>query len=143
MTIYYCQSFLLDSVSGVHDFATDTIKLALFDSNAAMSSATTAYTVTNEVPTGFGYTAGGVTLSLVSTYPKIEDSAAAVRFQPATWTFLANRTFRYALMYNASKSNKAIIVLDLGIERDYRQAFAIEFPLSTNPIVRLVAPIAA
>lgn len=143
MSIYYCQSFLLDSVSAVHDFATDTIKLALFDSNAAFSSATTAYSVTNEVPTGSGYTAGGVTLSLVSTYPKIEDSAAAVRFQPATWTFTANRTLKWALMYNASKSNKAILCIDLGTERAYRLEFSIEFPLSTNPIVRLVAPIAA
>ncbi len=140
MSIVYCQSFLLETITGVHDFSADAVKLALFDAAAAFDSATTAYSTTNEVPSGSGYTAGGVTLVKTLTYPKIEDNAACVRYETASWTLTAEKTFRYALMYNATKSNKAILSIDLGRSRAYRRGFSINFPLAANAIIRQVAP---
>lgn len=142
MSIVYCQSFLLQTITTGHNFASDTIKLALFTETAAFNYLTTAYSTTNEISVG-GYTAGGVTLALTSTYPKIEDNAACARFEPATWTLTSDVTFRYALMYNSSKSNQAILSIDFGRSRSYRNTFTVNFPLAANAIIRQVAPTSA
>ena len=59
-------SFKTDLLGGVFDFDSggSTFKLALYTSLAGFSTATTAYTTTNEVSsTGTNYTAGGNTLT--------------------------------------------------------------------------------
>ena len=143
MSVVYCQSFLLESITGVHDFSADVIKIALFNASAAFSSATTAYTTANEIADGAGYTIGGLSLSLVATYPKIENNQAAVRYASASWVFTDNKPIRWALIHNSSKANRAILSIDLGVERSYRQNFTINFPLAADPVVRFSAPIAA
>ena len=143
MSIVYCQSFLLEIITTGHNFASDVIKLALFTQAAAPDYLTTAYSTTNELASGSGYTTGGNTLALTSTYPKIEDNAACARFESSSWTFTADVTFRYALMYNSSKSNKAILSIDFGRSRSYRNAFTVNFPLAANAIIRQVAPTSA
>lgn len=141
MTIRHCESFLLEQLQGVHDFSSDTIKLALFDDNASFSRDTTAYTTTNELASGSGYTTGGATLVPASGYPKIENGSAAVRFTipAATWTLATPHTIAWALMYNASKSDRAIMSIAFGT-RTAVGPFSITFPLSINPIIRASAP---
>jgi len=140
MSIQHCESFLLETLLAIHDFSSDVIKVALFNGDARFDSETTAYSSTNEVPNGGGYTTGGQALTLVSTYPKIEARAGAVRYEPVTWTFTANATLRWALIYNSSKANRAILSIDLGTPRTLLGEFILNFPLAAAPIINQRAP---
>ena len=141
MTIQYCQSFLLEQLTGTHDFSSDTIKLALFDVNASFDQDTTTYSTANELANGTGYTTGGATMALASGYPKIENGFGAVRFATpaATWTFTSIKNPTWALMYNASKSNRAIMSIFFS-NRSAFGDFSITFPLSLDPIITAKAP---
>jgi len=141
VTIQYCQSFLLEQLTGVHDFSSDTFKLALFDANAHFDQDTTAYSTSNEIANGTGYTTGGATLALASGYPKIEGNYAAVRFgtPAASWTFTSIKNPTWALLYNTTASNKAILSIYFG-NRSAFGDFSITFPLSLDPIITARAP---
>lgn len=104
-----CNSFKVEVLDGVH-LAADTYKIALYTSVATLSKATTAYAATNEV-SGAGYTPGGVTLAGRSVV--LDTDTAILDFSDPQWTS-ATITARGALIYNASKSNKAVAVLDFG-----------------------------
>ena len=54
-------AFPVELLSGTHDFATDTFKLALYTANP-YTTASTVYVVTSET-TGTEYSAGGNTLA--------------------------------------------------------------------------------
>ena len=133
-----CTSFKVDLFGGVQDLDTDTIKMALYTSAASLDAATTAYTTSNEVSSsGTNYTAGGNTL----TSPVITSSGttAYVDFADTTW---ANATFtaRGALIYNASKSNKAIAVLDFGADKTATAGdFVVQMPTAdaSNALIRI------
>lgn len=140
MSIQFCQSFLLEQLLAIHDFASDEIKLALFDGTSGLDDETTAYATTGEIASGGGYTAGGNALVLTSGYPQIEAKAGAVRFQETTWNFTLEKTIRQALLYNASKGNRAIVVLSLPSQLRHGGEFKIQFPLAANPIVFNRAP---
>ena len=58
-------SFRSEMLQSVHDLATDTLKLALFTSDAIINPTTTVYSSTDEVVAS-GYTAGGATLAGVT-----------------------------------------------------------------------------
>jgi hypothetical protein len=113
ITQAFCTSAKADFLGGIHDLDTDTIKIALYTSSATLGASTTAYSSTNEV-SGTGYTAGGITL----TSPSIttDGTTAIVDFADAVWSS-STITARGALIYNASKSNKAIAVLDFGADK--------------------------
>ena len=113
ITQAFCTSAKAEFLGGVHDLDTDTIKIALYTSSATLDATTTAYSSTNEV-TGTGYTAGGNTLAGASI--SIDGTTAIVDFNDSTWS-TATITARGALIYNASKSNKAIAVLDFGTDK--------------------------
>lgn len=108
-----CKSFKTDLLGGVHDLDTDNIKIALYTSAASLDADTAAYTATGEV-VGTGYTATGE--SLGSPVISISGSTAIVDFADKTWP-AATITARGALIYNASKSDKAIAVLDFGSDK--------------------------
>ena len=136
MAIYQgvCASFKEELFSGTHDFTGDTIKMALFDSTAELSANTTAYSDTGEVSAS-GYTSGGsaLTPTVTRTGQQVEISFANV-----SWT--AEITARGALIYNASKSNKAIAVLSFGQNRSsVSGVFAVTMPSqgSDFPILKL------
>jgi len=75
-------------------------------------STTSAYTTTNEV-SGTGYTAGGATLaSQAVAYDATNKVAFFDAADPAFTT--ATITARGALIYNNTKSNASIAVLDFG-----------------------------
>ena len=110
-------SFLLELWSGIHDFTSDTFKLALYTSSASLTEDTTAYSATNEA-SGTNYSAGGVTLSLASGYPQVVThnniKRLEVRFDDATWDDATITDYQYGLIFNSSQSNKAFFVLNFG-----------------------------
>lgn len=108
----------------VHDFTTDVIKIALYTSSATIDNSTTVYSATNEV-SGTGYTAGGNTLA--PTVTQI-GNYAVLDFADTSWTS-ASFTCRGALVYNSSKSNKSIFVLDFGTNKTVTAGtLTIQFP---------------
>ena len=107
-------TFLQDCLDGGHNLGNggDTLKIALYTSSASLGATTSAYTTSNEV-SGTGYTAGGATLS--SQAVAFDSSNNVAYFDAADPAFTtATITARGALIYNNSKSNASIAVLDFG-----------------------------
>lgn len=107
-------SFKAEILEGVHNLLTDTLKIALYTSSANLGPNTTVYTSANEVPTSGGYTAGGQVLTGVDI--DTGSGVAYVTFNNLTWTSVTFTT-RGALIYNASKGNKSIAVLNFGTDK--------------------------
>jgi hypothetical protein len=134
-----CNSWKLELLQGIHDLdGGDTLAIALYDSNATLGASTTSYTTSNEI-SGTGYTAGGKNLTFASSTPKLDTGKAILDFDNVTWT---NATFttRGALIYNTSKSNRAVAVLNFGTDVGVSNGdFTIEFPTAdaSNAIIRL------
>jgi hypothetical protein len=120
-------SFKQDILLGVHDLETDTIKMALYLATADLGAATTVYSTTGET-SGTGYTAGGETLTGVTVLTS--GTTAYVDFADPSWS-PADFTARGALIYNASKSNKAIAVLDFGADKTATTSFTVQMPANT------------
>ena len=121
-----CDSFRQEILEGVHNLNSDTIKMALYSPSAGLSNLTTSYTPTGEI-VSTGYTAGGQTLvPLNGTAVYGQVGLAYVQFQNPSWTLTTpGAGARGALWYNASKGNKAILVLDFG---------TMQYPNNTNNI---------
>lgn len=134
-------SFKVQLLAGAQNFTAstgDTYKIALYTSSATLDAATTAYTASNEVPTGGGYTAGGNTLS-ISQSPTSGGTTAFISFANTSWTG-ASFTCRGALIYNSSRANSAVAVLDFGSDKTViAGTFTIQFPTAdaTNAIIRI------
>lgn len=123
-----CSSFKQESWLGIHDLDTDTLKLALYNSYAILNASTTVYTTTEEI-TGTGYSAGGVVLTNVAV--NLSGTTAFVTFNNPQWTS-ATFTARGGLIYNASKGNKAIAVLDFGSDKTVTNGtFTVQLPAPT------------
>ena len=120
-------SFKQDLLLGVHDLDTDTIKMALYVATAELNAGTTVYTAAGEV-SGTGYVAGGNTL--VSATVLASGTTAYVDFADTAWD-PAGFTARGALIYNASKGNKAIAVLDFGADKTATTTFTVQMPANT------------
>jgi hypothetical protein len=126
-------SFKQQLLQGVHDFSTDTFYMALYTASADLSATTTVYTATEEV-VGTGYTAGG---AATTTSVSVTDTTAFVNFSNVVWT--AALTARGALIYNSSKSNKAVAILDFGADKTSVTTFTVAMPTnsSTSALIRL------
>lgn len=123
---YVTNSFKEQLLLGVHDFSTDVIKIALYTNAATIDNSTTVYSATNEV-SGAGYTAGGNTLTCTVT---LSGNYAILDFADVNWT-TASFTARGALVYNSSKANKSIFVLDFGTDKTVSGGtFSIQFPVA-------------
>lgn len=120
-------SFKAQLYQGIHDLTTDTLKLALYTADANLDASTTVYTTSNEI-TGTGYTAGGnvVTGAAVSS----SGYTAWVTFNNVLWVPAAFTT-RCALLYNVSKGNKSIAVLDFGSDKTCTNTFTVVMPGNT------------
>lgn len=136
-----CTSFKVELLDGVHNFDTggDTFKIALYTSAATLGASTTVYTTSDEVSSsGTNYTAGGNTLT-VSQVPTSTGTTAFLDFADTTWA-AATITARGALIYNSSKSNKAVAVLDFGSDKTSTNGdFTIIMPTAdaSNAIIRI------
>lgn len=145
-----CTSFKSEILQALHQFTaptlvsrtsltaptSDTFKIALYTSSATLSSATTAYSVTNEV-SGTGYTAAGNTLA--STTLATSGTTAYLDFADTTWS-TATITANGALIYNSTQGGKAVAVLAFGGDKTSTAGdFTIQFPTAdaTNAIIRI------
>lgn len=210
-----CTSFKKELYQAIHDLSTDTIKMALYTSNANLNDATTVYTPVGEVASintaavsaailnasvsqepgntlfklttvggrplgdinnsstvtsadataynrwaagtntdaaqiawiegtlnpymfanpvayaaylvGNGYVAGGNTLTGVAI--SSSGYTAYVNWANSSWT--AALTARCALIYNASKANRAVAVIDFGADKTSTTTFLVTMPANT------------
>jgi hypothetical protein len=120
-------SFKKELYQAIHDLSTDTIKIALYTGNADLNETTTVYSSTNEV-SGTGYTAGGQVMTGVAI--SSSGYVAYVNWANVVWT--AALTARCALIYNASKGNKSVAVLDFGSDKTSTTTFTITMPANTS-----------
>ena len=133
-----CSSFKQQLFLAEHDMDTDVFKMALYTSAATIDAATTVYTASNEVSSaGTNYTAGGNTLTGATV--SLTGTTAFVDFSDVSWP-LSTITARGALIYNSSKANKAVAVLDFGSDKiSTAGTFTVQFPTndSTSAILRI------
>lgn len=131
-----CNSFKLETMDAIHDLNTDVLKIALYVSAATLDASTTVYSATNEV-VGTGYTAGGNTLTGAAI--SLSGSTAIADFNDSTWA-TSTITARGAMIYNSSKANRAIAILDFGSDRTSTASdFTVVFPAAAaaTAIIRL------
>ena len=142
-----CTSFMQELMTATHNFTTgtgDTFKAALYESTATYNAATTAYSTSGEV-TGSGYSPGGVTVTN-GTSPQSTNTSATAGV--AYWTPSASITytsvtlttaFDAVLIYNSSKSNKAVSVHTFGSQTVTAGTFTLTMPTNntTNALLRL------
>ena len=106
-----CNSFKNEAADGVH-LAADVYKMALYVNAATLSKATTAYSATDEVPNSGTYAAGGITL--VGRTSVLDGDTEIVDWTTdPLWTG-ATIAAKGALIYNSTRANKAVAVLDFG-----------------------------
>lgn len=139
-------SFKVDILNGIHAFGTtvvrgattpDTFKIALYTSSATLDATTTAYSVTNEVPSTGNYSAGGNTLTAVA--PTSSGTTAFLDFNDTTWAS-STITANGALIYNDTQADKAVAALAFGTDKSSSGGnFTIQFPVAdaSNAIIRI------
>jgi hypothetical protein len=120
-------SFKKELYQAIHDLSTDTIKIALYTGNASLDASTIVYSSTNEVVAS-GYTAGGQVMTGVSI--SSSGYVAYASWNNVSWT--SSLTARCALIYNASKGNKSVAVLDFGSDKTSTGTFTITMPANTS-----------
>jgi hypothetical protein len=113
-------SFKQEMLQAGQNIVTDTLYMALYTAFSDIGQLTTEYTTTNEV-IGTGYTAGGVevtgaTLTTQTTGP--DAGTVYVNFDNVSWPG-ANFIARGALIYNVSKGDKSVAVLDFGSDKTF------------------------
>jgi hypothetical protein len=120
-------SFKVESFEGIHDILTDNIYMALYTALADLNDATKVYTTVQEI-TGTGYIAGGklMTGATVNAY----GNTAYVNFDNVVWNPAAFTCYG-ALIYNASKGNKSIAVLNFGGGKTCDNTFTVTMPSNT------------
>lgn len=121
-------SFKAELYEGIHDLLTDEIKVALYTALANLNQDTTEYTTTYEVASGNGYSTGGEVAQNVTV--NSSGYTAYVSFDNITWD-PASFTCRGALIYNATKNNRSIAVLDFGTDKTATNTFTFTLPANT------------
>lgn len=131
VSIVTCNTFRADILNGVHQPG-DVYKVALFTSAIGLDANTTAYSIANEVAQNSGtrYTTGGQTMT--GRIAVLDSGFGVLSWDNPVW---ANSSIQAnaALVYNASKSNKAIVAIDFGGTFETRAGpFTIKFPPATG-----------
>ena len=142
ITTALCNTFKQELLGGIHDLDTDVIKLALIKDTptGTYGAATTNYneiTASSDEASGTGYTAGGQILD--SATITLSGSTAFVDFADET-IISATVSADGCILYNSSKSNRAIAVIDFGGTKTSTNGdFTIQFPAAdaTNAIIRI------
>lgn len=134
-------SFRSEMLQGIHDLDTDVLKMALYTSLAGLYPTTTTYTATGEVVAS-GYSAGGAVLTGVTIA-----TGAASTTQPAvvyvsfdTPVFNAALIARGALIYNSSKADRSVAILDFGADKTSTTTFTVQLPAATPTTALLRFP---
>jgi hypothetical protein len=135
-----CTSFMSELMLGTHNFTTgtgDSFKAALYLSSATINASTTVYSSTGEV-SGTGYTAKGVAITNGTSPTSTNTSATA---GTAYWTPSASITytgvtlttaFNCVLIFNSSKSDKAVSVHTFGDQTVTAGTFTLTMPTNNT-----------
>lgn len=132
---------LTDLGAAVHDFDSDTDKVALLTSSYTPNLDTHEdfADVNSFEVSGGGYTAGGVTLAGKTWSYNSTDNQATLDADPVDWTDL-DVTAHYAVVYRSTGTagtSKLIGLLDFGEDRVYAvEPFQLSFP---SGVVRITA----
>lgn len=126
-----CKSFVTELLSGIHDLRTvgDDLYIALYDDSTVVDENITSYTPVGELDGSVPslYTTGGAQLigfggvrsqklvfdgSAVEFY--INENVGDFGWWPCPWNATSDQliTARYALIYNSTKMNRAVLVID-------------------------------
>jgi hypothetical protein len=135
-----CTSFMQELMTATHNFTTgtgDTFKAALYLASATYNASTTAYSTTGEV-TGTNYSPGGITVtngtSPLST--NASTTAGVAYWTPTSSLTYTNVTlstaFDAVLIYNSSKSDKAVSVHTFGSQTVTAGTFTLTMPSNTT-----------
>jgi hypothetical protein len=142
ITTALCNTFKQELLGGIHDLDTDNLRIALIKPSPTGSygAATTNYssiTANSDEAVGTNYTAGGQTL----------DSATIVLSGNVAYVDFADEVFNNltisadgAIIYNATKGNRAIAVFDFGgTVTSTSGDFTVVFPAAdaSNAVIRI------
>lgn len=128
------ESYKEELLLGVHNMLTDVIKIALYSDTTVLGPDTTVYTTVGEVSSA-GYTAGGQVL--LNPVVSVGNGTGYAGFDDPIW-YGTTFSVRGALIYNSSKGNKAVGVLNFGVNQvTLTQDFKIQLP-TTSPETALV-----
>ena len=142
ITTAMCTSFKSELLGGTHDLDTHSIKLALIKATptGTYNAATTNYsdvTGNSDEATGTGYTAGGQVLDSVTI--STDGTTAIIDIADEVFTS-STISADGCIIYNASKANRAIAVIDFGGTKTSTNGnFTIDFPTSgvSSSIIRI------
>jgi len=124
-------SFKQEMLQAGQNLLTDTLKMALYTAFSDISPNTTVYTTANEV-SGTGYSAGGVVITGVTIDADINNTVVYVNFNNVSWPG-ANFVARGALIYNVTKANKSVAVLDFGSDKTFNATTnTVTMPVNTS-----------
>ena len=144
-------TFKEELLGGYHSFnasgdtpAGSAFKIALYTSSADIDATYTAYSATNEVASGGGYTTGGE--ALTNTGVAKSTVTSYTDFSDVSWTS-ASFTARGCLIYNSSSisgltANAAVCAIDFGGDKTVSSGtFTIQFPTndSSSAIIRITS----
>lgn len=142
ITTAMCNSFKQELLGGVHDLDTDTLKVMLIKQTptGTYGEGTTNYsdvTGNTDEAVGTNYTAGGQVLDTATI--TLSGSTAFVDFDDEIFV---NHTISAdgAIIYNASKANRAVAVFDFGgTVTSTSGDFTLVFPTAdvTNAVIRI------
>jgi hypothetical protein len=110
-------SFKQEMLQAGQDLVTDTLRMALYTAFSDIGPLTTVYTTTNEV-TGTGYTAGGELVTGATINTDTQTGTVYVNFDNVSWPG-ADFTARGALIYNVTRGNASVAVLDFGSDKTF------------------------
>lgn len=123
-------SFIFDMAQGVHQ-PNDAYMMALYVSAADLSPTTELYTPKGEVTGAKGYTPGGTRLT--GRVAKRLGPITVITFADPTWPH-SSIAARGALIYNKSRNNRALVVLDFGQDvRGTNGTFFVVMPAVDSP----------
>ena len=140
ITSAVCNSFKTEVLRAIHNFTNggNTFRLALYTSSATLNKSTTAYTTSNEVANGNGYTTKGAALTNVT--PALSGDVACCDFENISFTS-ASFTTRGCLIFNDTATNDpAVCAIDFGGDKTVSSGtFTIQFPApdASNAILRI------
>lgn len=121
-------SFKQQMLQAGQNLASDTLFMALYVAAADIGPNTTAYTPTDEV-SGTGYTAGGKQVTGV-TISASANGVIYVNFNNVVWS-PASFIARGALIYNVTRGNSSVAVLDFGSDKVCSNSFTVTMPANT------------
>ncbi len=134
-------SFKVNLGLALHDFTISTghtVKTALYTSSATLGASTTAYSGTNEVANGSGYTTTGVTIANVT--PVLSSTTAIYDWADASWTS-SSFTANGCLVYDSTNAGKqSLFSIAFGSDQTVTSGtFTIVWPTAdaSNAIIRI------